>query len=127
MVIGGIMSKPTTIKIDDVEYVRKDLASTPAPTLEGKKYVIVRTYSAGVFAGYLDSRNGQEVVLLKARRLWQFFAASLSELAQSGTPDVSKCKFPEEVDRVELLQAIEILDVTEKAKKSIDSVKVWKA
>ena len=121
------MNKPTTIKIDDIEYVRKDLAASPAPTLEGKKYVIVRTYSAGVFAGYLDSRNGQEVVLLKARRLWQFFSASLSELAQSGTPDVNKCKFPEEVDRVELLQAIEILDVTEKAKNSIDSVKVWKA
>jgi hypothetical protein len=121
------MSKPTTIKIDDVEYVRKDLAASPAPALEGKRYVIVRTFSAGVFAGYLDSRNGQEVVLLKARRLWQFFAASLSELAQSGTPDTSKCKFPEEVDRVELLQTIEILDVTEKAKKSIDSVKIWKA
>jgi hypothetical protein len=121
------MNKRTTIKIDDVEYVRRDLVKAPAPTLEGKKYVIVRTYSAGVFAGYLDSRNGQEVILLKARRLWQFFAASLSELAQSGTPDISKCKFPEEVDRVELLQTIEILDVTEKAKKSIDSVKVWKA
>jgi hypothetical protein len=121
------MSNPIVIKIDDIEYVRKDLASQPALTLDGKKYVIVRTYSAGIFAGYLESRNGQEVVLLKARRLWQFFAASLSELAQSGTPDTSKCKFPEEVDRVELLQAIEILDVTDKAKKSIDSVKVWKA
>jgi hypothetical protein len=121
------MSKPTTIKIDEVEYIRKDLAPTPAQSLDGRKYVIVRTYSAGVFAGYLDQRNGQEVVLLKARRLWQFFAASLSELAQSGTPDASKCKFPEEVDKVELLQAIEILDVTDKAKKSIDSVKVWKA
>jgi len=121
------MSKSNIIKIDDVEYVRKDLISSNAPTLDGKKYVIVRTYSAGVFSGYLDSRNGREVVLLKARRLWQFFSASLSELAQSGTPDASKCKFPEEVDRVELLEAIEILDVTEKAKKSIDSVKVWKA
>jgi len=26
-----------------------------------KKYKIVRTYSAGVFAGYIESRNGQEV------------------------------------------------------------------
>ena len=121
------MSKPTTIKIDDIEYVRKDLTAASAQSLDGKKYVIVRTLSAGVFAGYLESRNGQEAVLLKARRLWQFFAASLSELAQSGTPDTSKCKFPEEVARVELLQVIEILDVTEKAKNSIDSVKIWKA
>lgn len=28
------------------------------------KYVICRTYSAGVFAGELKSQNGQEVVLL---------------------------------------------------------------
>jgi hypothetical protein len=116
-----------TIKINEVEYIRKDSIQSPSIFLDGKKYVIVRTQSAGVFAGYIDSRRGQEVILLKARRLWQFFAASLSELAQSGTPDISKCKFPEEVERIELLQAIEILDVTEKAKKSIDSVKVWKA
>jgi hypothetical protein len=34
------------------------------------KYVIVRTYSAGVFAGNLQSRDGKEVVLTDARRLW---------------------------------------------------------
>ena len=28
-----------------------------------KRYVIVRTYSAGVFAGTLESRKGREVVL----------------------------------------------------------------
>ncbi len=90
------------------------------------KYVIVRTYSAGVFAGYLSSRKGQEVVLTKARRIWYWEgAASLSQLAQEGTSQPGKCKFPIEVDRVELLQAIEILDVTPKAQKSIASVKVW--
>lgn len=35
-----------------------------------KPYVIVRTYSAGVFAGYLTSKKGQEVELTTARRLW---------------------------------------------------------
>lgn len=90
------------------------------------KYVIVRTYSAGVFAGFLESRTGQEVVLTKARRLWYWSgAASLSQLAMEGTSSPKECKFPVEVDKVELLQAIEILDVTEKAKDSIASVKVW--
>lgn len=94
---------------------------------ENMKYVIVRTYSAGVFAGYLESRNGQEVVLKNARRIWYWSgAASLSQLAMEGTSDPNKCKFPCEVDRVELLQAIEILDVSEKAKDSIASVKIWK-
>ena len=87
--------------------------------------MIVRTQSAGVFAGYLESRNSQEVVLTKARRLWYWAgAASLSQLAVDGTSDPKNCKFPVELERVELLQAIEILDVTEKAKASIDSVKI---
>ena len=88
--------------------------------MKKRKYVIVRTYSAGVFAGELESRKGQEVVMRNARRLWYWDgAASLSQLAMEGTSKPDNCKFPCEVDRVELLQAIEILDVTEKAKESI--------
>ena len=90
------------------------------------KYVIVRTYSAGVFAGELESQTGQEVVLRNARRIWYWSgAASLSQLAIDGTKDPLNCKFPCVVDRVELFQAIEILDVTEAAKKSIQAVAVW--
>lgn len=45
------------------------------------KYVIVRTYSAGVFAGNLKSRNGKEVELTDARRIWRWAgAASLLSL-----------------------------------------------
>lgn len=92
------------------------------------KYVIVRTYSAGVFAGELVKRKGQEVFLKNARRIWYWSgAASLSELATHGTSDPENCKFPCEVDEVELLQAIEILTVTPKAQKSIKDVKVWEA
>lgn len=91
------------------------------------KYVIVRTYSAGVFAGYLESRSGREVVMRDARRLWYWKgAASLSQLAVDGVKYPEECKFPTPVDRVELLEAIEILDVTPKAKESIASVPVWK-
>ena len=47
-----------------------------------EKYVIVRTYSAGVFAGYLISQKGKEVTLTDARRIWFWSgAASLSQLA----------------------------------------------
>ena len=91
------------------------------------EYKIVRTYSAGVFAGYLESRNGQEVVMRNARRLWYWSgAASLSQLAIDGVSDPDNCKFPEAVSKIELLQAVEILDVTEKAKSSIASVPIWK-
>lgn len=115
-----------TITINGKEYVERGHTS-PVESLDGMEYVIVRTYTAGVFAGYLKSRNGQEVVLKKARRLWSWSgAASLSELSQTGTAKPKDCKFPEEVETVTLLQAIEILNVTSKAKKSIDGVAVWK-
>lgn len=106
-------------------YVKEDTTS-PAKSLNGMKYVICRTYSAGVFAGYLESRNGQEVILRNARRLWLWAgAASLSEMAMSGTTKPKECKFPIAVDRVELLQAIEILDCTAEAQKSIEKVPIW--
>ena len=119
------MSETETIKINEVEYVRKD--SIPKMPKMSGEYKIVRTYSAGVFFGIIESRNGQEVVMRNARRIWYWEgAASLSQLAMEGTSKPGSCKFPCAVDRVELLNAIEILDVTEKAKESIDSVKVWK-
>jgi hypothetical protein len=91
-------------------------------------YVMVRTYSAGVFAGELLSQEGQTVVLKNARRIWYWKgAASLSQLAMEGTSCPNECKFPCEVDKVELFQVIEILYVTEKARKSIKEVPVWTA
>lgn len=94
--------------------------------IDKNQYVIVRTYSAGVFAGYIESRNGQEVVMKNARRLWQWSgAASLSQLAMEGVKNPGECKFPCIVDKIELLQVIEILNCTDKAKKSIESVKIW--
>jgi hypothetical protein len=89
-------------------------------------YIIVRTYSAGVFAGTLKSRDKREVVLNNARRIWQWEgAATLSELAERGTSKPSECKFPCEVAEVLLLEAIEILAVTDAAKQSIFEVPVW--
>ena len=91
-----------------------------------KQYVMVRTYSAGVFAGYVKSRKGQEVVLTNARRIWFWSgAASLSQLATDGTSNPDGCKFPCEVSEVLLTQVIEIISITKKAEKSIKGVPVW--
>ena len=110
-----------SVIINGVEYIRKDSAKM------SENYCIVRTYSAGVFAGEIESRSGKEVVLKNARRIWYWSgAASLSQLAMEGTSQPEKCKFPCEVDTVMLTEAIEILPCTEKAQKSIKEVKVWK-
>ena len=114
------------ISINGKIYVEKGSEASSCPIKDGMKYVIVRTYSAGVFAGYLESRTGQEVVMRDARRIFYWDgAASLSQLAVDGTSKPQNCKFPQAVDRVELLQAIEILDCTPKSKQSIESVGVW--
>jgi hypothetical protein len=93
-----------------------------------ERYVIFRTYSAGVFAGVFVSRKGKEGVLKDARRLWRWAgAASLSQLAMEGTKNPSECKFPCAVARVELTEVIEVLDCSEAGEKSIRSVPVWTA
>ncbi len=111
------------VVIDGQTYVPK----TSIPETSGE-FFIVRTYSAGVFAGEIEKKDGKNVVMTNARRLWYWTgAASLSQLAVEGTSRPGECKFPVAVPRVELTEAIEILDVTIKAKKSIQGVKVWEA
>lgn len=95
--------------------------------LEVGKYLIVRTYSAGVFAGEFVSKEGREVILRNARRIWYWAgSSSLSQLAMEGTKDPANCKFPCTVNSILLLECIEIIEVTEIARKSIESVPVWK-
>lgn len=90
------------------------------------KYCIVRTYSAGVFAGTLKERNGKEAIVTDARRIWYWSgAASLSQLAVDGTSDPENCKFPCPVSEVLLTEAIEIIPCTKKAEKSIKEVPEW--
>ena len=94
---------------------------------KGLKYCIVRTYSAGVFAGYVKNRKGKEATLLNARRLWYWDgAASLSELAMHGVARPENCKFPCAVEEVQLTEVIEVIPATVKAQKSIEGVKEWK-
>ena len=91
-------------------------------------FVVVRTNTAGVHFGFLQSRKGKGVILLKAQRVWYWKgAASLSQLAVSGTSKPSACKFPVAVPSVTLTEAIEILDVTPAAETSIKAVPIWRS
>ena len=103
----------------------EDFCESEASATIGK-YVIVRTYTAGVFAGNIESRKGKEIVLTNVRRIWKWAgAASLSELAQRGTSKPNECQFPCAVNRIMLTEAIEILDVMPIAEKSIKDVPTW--
>jgi hypothetical protein len=102
--------------------------------LNGKTYVekeasndfkIIRTYSAGVFFGELIRRDGKEVELKNARRLWYWDgSASLSQMAIDGVSKPENCKFAKPISVI-LTETIEIISTTEKAQKSINGVAEW--
>lgn len=121
----------TEIEVNGEKYIRKsDAENVSAPMKDGMKYQIIRATAAGVFAGYVesieDTLSGRIAIIRNARRLWYWSgAASLSQLAVDGTCKPTECKFPCEVGKIEVSGVIEILDCTDKAKKSITGVPVW--
>jgi len=91
----------------------------------GNDFKIIRTYSAGVFFGEVTRRDGKEVELKNARRLWYWDgAASLSQMAIDGVSKPENCKFAKAISVI-LTEAIEIISTTEKAQKSINGVAEW--
>nr|DAF88071.1 MAG TPA: hypothetical protein [Podoviridae sp. ctpWp23] len=84
------------------------------------KEVIIRTYSAGVWFGVLKQKAGNEVILTKARRMYEWWAKesiSLSGVARYGIKQ-GDSKICGELDSV-WLEAIEIIPVTGNAAESI--------
>lgn len=77
-----------------------------------KPFVVVRTFSAGVHCGILEKRNGKEVTLSDARRIWRWQGAnSLHEVASRGV-DAEYTRISEPLDKIELTEAIEVLHAT---------------
>lgn len=101
-----------------------DKTSKPHPAI-GKK-VIIRTYSAGVHYGTLESVDGEQVILSSAIRIWKWAGAfTLTELSSVGTKKPDECKFSIPSKKPITLTMIEILECTEEASKSIESVHAY--
>lgn len=106
------------------------LGRNKSSTTCDKAYFVVRSKSAGVFYGEIEDmcEETQRVTMKNARRVWYWAgAASLSQLSIDGVTQPEECKFPEKVANVILFEVIEILPLTPKAKRSLDSVEPWKA
>jgi hypothetical protein len=121
-----------TIKIDDVEYVRKDsLGSEKAECVDGLELVMVRSYASGVFYGYLKEKkaelNGVNITLLQARRIHYWDGAcSLTQLAIDGSIATENCRITDPIDSQWIANVIELLPMTNKAQKNLDGVLPWK-
>ena len=84
--------------------------------------VIVRTYSAGVHFGTLAARDGKEVSLTGAKRIWRWYGANtLNEIALRGVLPTSKISDP--VPSILLTEAIEVIPVTDNAAANLESAK----
>jgi hypothetical protein len=111
------------VVIDGVEY-------TPVvgkvTNTEGLPFCIIRCFSAGVHCGFLKEKNGDEVVLVNARRIWKWAgAAELNQLSQQGVKRPKECRISVTVPETTIKGWIEIVPTSEKAKKSIDGVAEW--
>lgn len=90
-------------------------------------YVIIRTRSAGVHAGYLKKHKKSEVTLVNSRRIWYWDGAfTLSKLAKNGTNKPENCKFSCEIREIILEGVIEVIKTTDKAQKQIRKIKEYK-
>lgn len=79
------------------------------------KFVLVRAGSAGVHFGTLEEKDGPEVRLSNARRLWSWNGAlSLSEVAQVGI-DLKNSKLSVPVEQIILPTCVEIILVNKKS------------
>jgi hypothetical protein len=82
------------------------------------RMVLIRTYSAGVHFGRLVARDGKEVHLADARRIWSWRGANtLHEIALHGVGPGSRVSEP--VPSITLTEAIEIIDCADVAVESL--------
>lgn len=105
------------IEVNGIKYVPKDS--------------INQNSMAGVHFGYLHKEeftaSGKVVTLIKTRRVWYWDgAASLSQMAIDGVNKPSNCKFSMELESNEIVNVIETIPLTEKAKDNLYKVSVWK-
>jgi len=90
------------------------------------KFVIVRTYSAGVHYGTLKERTGTELVLTNARRVhyWEG-AASLSQMAIDGIKKPEPSRVSVVVPEILVTEAIEVIPCTPEATENLTNQPIW--
>ena len=90
------------------------------------RYVVVRGDRSGVFCGTIVSEDEQTVELTDCRHIWYWSgAANVAEMALRGVSKPADCKFIAPVQRLRVLDAIEVVDCTDTAEESLRAVSEW--
>lgn len=93
----------------------KDFKEWPNTSLYINEWVLVRTYSAGVYYGILKKCYGEYILLEKARMIYEWTGEALCvvELANQGPRDVKLSQHAE--TPIEISNAITILPLSKRA------------
>jgi hypothetical protein len=118
LVINGVTYVPKGTESKGYSYPEKK---------KGKNFCIVRTYSAGVFAGWYDLKTkGKEGIVEDAIRIWYWDGAnSLSDVATKPCTKPENCKFCVPLKEVYLKEIIEVIPATKDAQTFIVGLKKW--
>lgn len=115
------------ISIDGVDYVPADSVESgvATPNTEGLNYAIVRSRNQGVVCGFIESIEGQNVVVIKARQMWRWSSRFvLPDVAEHGLTERWERKFSCEMTQpLVMTEACGILYCTDKARDSLRNEK----
>ena len=113
------------IEVDGVIFVPE--AQNIDRDVDGWRLCVVRTYSAGVWYGWVEydaDFTFLGVIVKNARRIWKWQGAfSLSELATLGASGDSRIAVP--VAEVKLNRVIELIPMSIQARKALDEIESY--
>jgi hypothetical protein len=92
------------------------------------KHVIVRSDKAGVFFGILKAKEGLELTLIDARKVYYWSGANtVEDLADKGPTDKKNSKVTVAVSQIVLASFDQILPCTKVSIDTFNDIPVWKA
>jgi hypothetical protein len=138
MSINELTISEAKAKLLDAKQTVAELSELFGPPVEAQEVakavcpkVIIRARDAGVHFGTLQSVDGRSVVLTDSRRMWRWWSGggehTLSGVARHGLADRKEVKIAGPVATISILDACEIIGMTDVAIASLESAKVAQA
>ena len=89
-------------------------------------YVLIRSGKAGAFAGEFVEKNGTEVTLKNARKIYYWYGAkTVEDIAVNGIKRINNCKITVEVSEIIIDDVCQVLPVSPVAEKIIREAPIW--
>ena len=93
--------------------------------MKNEKYVVVRSNMAGVFCGTLKNKNGTEVVLANARKIYRWQGAyTVEDIAVKGL-NADTSQITVSVEEIVVDDVCQVLPTTNAAQKILTEAPIW--